>query len=107
LAALPRNWDGHDSPRPNPLAVERARQLLKEGFEEADSTIGWQSPYVSASEDGDVVFEWWNGDKKLTIYVGPEGSTFLKSWGPHVVNEMMDGVLMGNWDPSHWAWLFE
>lgn len=106
LAALPANWDGHGSAKPLAQAIERARQLLEEGFEEADAIIGWQNPFISASEDGEVVLEWWNRDKKLTIYVGADGSTFLRSWGPHVINDMEDGVLRGNWDPEHWMWLF-
>jgi hypothetical protein len=105
LAAMPSNWDGHGSAKPNGHAVERARQLLEDAFRDTINTVGWQTPYISASEDGEIVFEWWNGARKLTIYVGSESSTFLKSWGPHVVNEMEDGVLIQNWDPSLWMWL--
>ena len=107
VAALPQNWDGHGSVRPLPSAVERARQLLEEAFRAVHRTAGWQAPYISASEDGEIVFEWWNGARKLTIYIGPEHSTFLKSWGPNVLEEMSDGVLAQNWDPEHWVWLFE
>jgi len=105
ISALPENWDGHGSTTPNQFAVERARQLVEDAFLDT-ATTGWQSPYISASEDGDIVFEWWNGALKLTIYVGPERSTYLKSWGPHVVNDMEDGELAQNWDPGLWLWLF-
>jgi hypothetical protein len=106
VAALTKNWDGHGSARPNEHATERARQLLEDAFRESTATVGWQSPYISASEDGEIVFEWWNGIRKLTIYVGAEQSTFLKSWGPHIVNDMEDGVLTHTWDRSLWVWLF-
>lgn len=106
VAALPKNWDGHGSARPNEYAVERARQLLEDAFRESTATIGWQSPYISASEDGEIVFEWWNGVRKLTIYIGAEQSMFLKSWGPNIVKDMEDGVLTQSWDSSLWAWLF-
>lgn len=106
VAALPDDWDGNGSVRPNEHAVERARQLLEDAFHDSIATLGWQSPYISASEDGEIVFEWWNGARKLTIYAGAEQSTFLKSWGPHIVEEMEDGVLTQSWDPAHWAWLF-
>lgn len=105
LATLLEDWDGHGSARPNEHAVEKARQLLEDAFRESTATAGWQSPYISASEDGEIVFEWWNGVRKLTIYVGAEQSTFLRSWGPHIVDEMVDGVLTQSWDPSLWVWL--
>jgi hypothetical protein len=106
VASLPINWDGHGSAKPNEYAVEKARQLLEDAYREANATIGWQSPYISASEDGEIIFEWWNGVRKLTIYVGAEQSTFLKSWGPHIVDEMEDGILPQSWDPALWVWLF-
>jgi hypothetical protein len=106
IAALPSNWDGHGSASPDPFAIERARQLIEEAFQETAATIGWQAPYISPSEDGEIVFEWWNGGRKLTIYVGPESSTYIKSWGPHVVNDMEDGEIEENWDPALWVWLF-
>lgn len=106
VAVLSENWDGHGSARPNEHAVEKARQTLEDAFHDTTTTVGWQSPYISSSEDGEVIFEWWNGVRKLTIYIGPEQTTFLKSWGPHIVNDMEDGVLTQNWDPVLWDWLF-
>lgn len=106
VAVLPKDWDGHGSSKPNEGAVERARQLLEDAFRDSSATVGWQNPYISASEDGEIVFEWWNGIRKLTIYVGAEQSTFLKSWGPNILDEMEDGVLAQTWDPSLWVWLF-
>lgn len=107
LAALRDNWDGHGSRRPTAASLERARQLLEDAFRITNETTGWQAPHISASEDGEIVFEWWNGSRKVTIYVGDEQSSFLKSWGPHVVDEMSDGLLVENWDPGLWVWLFE
>jgi len=104
LASLSRDWDTYGSVTPHPIAVERSRQLLEEAFRAA--AVGWQAPHISASEEGEIVLEWWNGPRKLTIYVGPEVTTFLKSWGPHVIDDMADGVLAQNWDPELWAWLF-
>ena len=106
LAALPEDWDGHGSAKPNEHAVEKARQFLEDAFRDTTATVGWQSPYISASEDGEIVIEWWNGVRKLTIYVGADQSTFLKSWGPHIVDEMEDGVLAQTWEPLLWVWLF-
>jgi hypothetical protein len=107
VASMRANWDSHGSRRPIPSAVERARQFLEEAFRAVHRTAGWEAPHVSASEDGEIVFEWWNGSRKLTIYIGPEHSTFLKSWGPHIIDDMVDGALTQNWDPELWTWLFE
>ncbi len=105
LATLRDDWDGYGSVKPNPQALERARQFLEDAFRDTVATVGWQSPLISASEDGEIVFEWWNGIRKLTIYVGADQSTFLKSWGPNIVDEMEDGVLTQTWDTSLWRWL--
>jgi len=107
LATLPDNWDSYGSRHPNADAIERAREILEEAYRVTRRTTGWQAPHVSATEDGEVAFEWWNGPRKLTIYVGPRRSTFLKSWGPHIVDDMVDGVLTRNWDPTLWGWLFK
>jgi hypothetical protein len=107
LASLPRDWDGYGSAKPDAYAVERARQFLEDAFRDTSTTVGWQTPFINASEDGEIVFEWWNGVRKLTVYVGVEESKFLKSWGPNIVNDMEDGLLAQAWDPSLWAWLFE
>src|SRR5258708_2281959 len=107
IASLPANWDGRRSARPNEAAVENARQLLESAYRQIARIMAWQSPYVSSSEEGEIVLEWWNGIRKLTIYVGPEQSTYIKSWGPHLVDEMEDGVLPADWISRLWMWLFK
>lgn len=116
IAKLQDNWDGHGSLHPDSPAVENAHQFLEDVYRQtvmaaAQQTqdrvaAGWESPHVSASEDGELTFEWWNANRKLTIYVGPEQATYVKSWGPHVVSEMEDGVVPNNGIPSLWEWLF-
>lgn len=106
LALLADDWDGNGSSRPNSLAIARARQFLEDSFY-GTKAVGWLDPFISASEDGEVVFEWWNGQRKLTIYIGPALTTFLKSWGPNIVADMEDGSLACSWDPVLWAWLIE
>ena len=107
IAALPDDWDGHSSVRPHPTSVENGRQFLEEAYRQTILTAGWQSPHISASEDGELVFEWWSGNRKLTAYVGPQEATYIKSWGPHILNDMEDGVLQGENFPSLWLWLYE
>lgn len=107
IALLPDDWDGHGSVRPNSLAVENARQFLEEAYRQSEVVGGWQPPHISSSEDGEIVFEWWHVNRKLTIYVGPQELTYLKSWGPHVVHDMEDGALPEDGISSLWTWLSE
>ena len=104
LAKLPAGWDGYGSERPNEHAVERARQLIEDAYQNS-AAGGWESPHISASEDGEIVFEWWRDVRKLTIYVGPNETSYLKSWGPNIVDDMAEDVLERSWDPALWTWL--
>ena len=107
VAALPEDWDGYGSARPQSAAVSFARQFLESAYDTVRATANavWKEPHVSASESGEVVFEWWNGNKKLTTYNSPQGATFIKSWGPNMYNEMADGDLEQARFLVLWAWL--
>lgn len=106
ISTLPKNWDGHGSAKPNSNAIERARQLLEDVYSFTKATdAGWRNPHISASEEGEIVFEWESGVRQLTVYIGPSDSMYLKSWGPHIENDMEDGKLPHGWEPSLWAWL--
>ena len=105
LASLPEDWDSYGSAKPQQVAIERARQLLEDAFRSAVADT-WQSPLISANEDGEVVLEWWNRERKLTIFVGSDAMTFLRSWGINIIDEMEDGDLPQTWDSTHWTWLF-
>lgn len=48
-------------------------------------------PNVTTSPEGRIVFEWWNMERKLTIYVGDEGYEYIKVWGSDMDDEMEDG----------------
>ena len=66
----------------------------------------WKPPHVSASEDGDVTFEWWNGEKKLTIYIRATRPEYIIAWGADIDNEMSDGVIAtGGQFNEMWRWL--
>lgn len=51
----------------------------------------WIKPNVIADANGDVVFEWWYGKKKLTVYIGDESAEYVQVWGTDVESEMSDG----------------
>ncbi len=46
---------------------------------------------MTTSPEGRIVFEWWNMERKLTIYVGDEGYEYIKVWGSDMDDEMEDG----------------
>lgn len=108
IANLPANWDGHGSAQPDPSAIEAARQLIEDAYQQTQvlEVAGWQRPHISASESGEIVFEWWNANRKLTVYVALHQVTYIKSWGPHILNDMEDGVLQHENFPLIWSWLF-
>jgi len=108
LQHLPEDWDGNGSVQPNPLAIANALGWLEEIYTQIfEAKLGWLAPLITASEDGEVVFEWWRGDHELTLYFGADHQAeFIKVWGPHIKNEMADGKLV---DPvgilALWKWL--
>jgi hypothetical protein len=100
-------WNGGNVDAPNPESIERARKWLRSMYADAvTSNTTWIDPHVSSNEDGNVTFEWWNGDKKLTVYVSPEESWYIKVWGADVVNEMSDGTAESMEERQDaWQWL--
>lgn len=83
------NWNCHDAPgvanaQTNLVAFRRVARL---------TGLQWCEPHVTASIEGDPVFEWWRGKKKLTIYFHERSAEYVKVWGPNVHSEMEDGEL--------------
>lgn len=106
LQELPENWDGVGSAKPNPLAISNAMNGLEQIYSRIVSAqLEWRTPHISASEEGEVVFEWWCDDHKLTIYFGADKAEFIQVWGTHIKNEMADGQLETTSILSLWKWL--
>ena len=107
LVGLPVNWDGFGSDAPSAEAIGNAFQLIVEMYRQATtcSRATWMNPHVSASESGEVVFEWWKRDRKLTVYVSPERAEFVRVGGPNIDLDMMDGALVGAQFVGLWLWL--
>jgi hypothetical protein len=107
LEQLPPNWDGYGSEKPNVAAVNSARGSLTGLFRAAALTdYGWSDPHVSANESGDVVLEWWQGAKKITLYVTPTEARFVLVWGEDMDTEMDEGPLSTRFDFKRiWDWL--
>ncbi len=65
----------------------------------------WQKPHITENEN-DFIFEWWNNNKKLTIYVSPTSVEYVKMWGLDIINEMEDGEIHEKEELSElWNWL--
>lgn len=107
LLTWPEGWNGYDVAAPNPNAVRHALSWIGYMYKDALTTGNeWREPHVTADEDGDVMFEWWNGEKGLTVYVSEEGASYIRDWGPNITSEMDDGEAS---TPESrrmlWAWL--
>ncbi|WP_394782176.1 hypothetical protein [Undibacterium sp.] len=110
VGAFEANWDGQGSKKPDALAVARAKILIEDVYNQVESlsySTGdiWFSPHISASGEGEIVFEWWKDEFKLTIYVGSTGSEYIKVWGSDIFTQMEDGVLAGSQFQGLWLWL--
>lgn len=88
------NWNGRHYEAPLAQAIENARMHVSVFRNVAKiSTLQWCEPHVTASPDGEPVFEWWCGEKKLTIYFQDRSAAYVKVWGANVHSEMEDGEL--------------
>lgn len=92
LLALPDGWNGYDGCAPAYDAVEYAHRWIYLLYHEVISSgQKWLDPNITASGEGEVVFEWWQGFKKLTVYVGNQRAEYVKVWGPDINTDMEDG----------------
>ncbi len=90
----------------SPVLVRTIQTLLRLSEAATASGSAWREPFVSANEGGEVVLEWWNGARKLTLYFAPKGSDYLKSWGDDTEAEMQDGAVYGDGTLTElWQWL--
>lgn len=85
--------------------ISRASSLLKSiRTELAPSHIG--RPLISYSAHNEIIFEWWNKDRRLTLYIDDTEITFVESWGSNIVDDMTDGVIATAEDLNDaWRWL--
>ena len=107
LHDLSENWGGCDMAAPEPAAIEQAKRWIASMYRDAKlAGYPWMDPHVSAGEDGDVSFEWWNSQNKLTVYVSASGTLLLKVWGPNITSQMSEGVAeTASERQAAWAWL--
>ena len=106
LLSFRDNWDRHGSPAPRRESVNSALDVVKVFRDSVVRSDGsWTRPHVSANEEGNVVFEWWRGERKLTIYVRSAHVAYIKVWGVDIDTEMEDGRVTDAGFGSLWTWL--
>jgi hypothetical protein len=90
----------------DPEAVFNALQVGQAFIDEVSaSDVGWEPPHIGTNEEGAVAFEWWEDERKLTIYIGPSDARFVSSWGPNIETEMVAGTLRPGGFSQQWTWL--
>ncbi|MEH2289409.1 hypothetical protein [Nostoc sp.] len=72
----------------------------------AANQMWWGEPLVNLSIDSEIVFEWWYGTKKLTVYILGNTAEYIKVWGTDIDNEMEDGTSSSLAElTALWKWL--
>lgn len=106
LLGWPEEWDGYQM-APSRESVMNAFGWIKRLYGDLLATgERWLGPLVGADAHGNVVFEWWEDHKKLTVYVRPETVEYIKVWGPDIFSDMEDGEVERAEDhQALWHWL--
>lgn len=104
LCLRPENWNGYTSAPPLPAAVDQAARWISEFYGSICESNGcWLPPHISSDEEGNVVFEWGNRKKSLTIYVSPDTVEYIRT--PGLSEEIEDGILDTQEDATQvWQW---
>ena len=107
LLSWGENRNSYRTLAPDPAAVAHAESWIASLFQAVED-LGqfWIKPSVTASPEGEVLFEWWHGEKKLTVYVGDENVDYVQVWGTDIHAKITDGDIESVSDClSLWMWL--
>jgi len=67
---------------PYPAALRLAKEWVESLYSEIRMREDiWILPHLTVQDGGDVVFEWWKGQKSLSVYVSSDEVWFLQSAG--------------------------
>jgi hypothetical protein len=53
--------------------------------------LAWLEPLVNFSPNAEIVLEWWQSSRKLTIYIDSDSAEYVQVWGTDIDREMADG----------------
>jgi hypothetical protein len=91
LLSWPEGWNGYDAASSDSESVRHALMWIEDLYRNTLTTdTEWMAPHVVLDAEGNVVLEWWEGQKKLTVYVHSETVEYFKVWGPDIFTEMED-----------------
>ncbi len=106
IEQLPTRVIRGDIPQPNPDSMTRAIRWIATLYSDTYQYDRWFRPFISSDENGDVVFEWWRDERKLTVFVTPTTVDYIKVWGVNIFTEMEDGTLHTDATVRDvWQWL--
>lgn len=107
LLTWPEGWNGYDACAPEFEAVQYASHWIELFYQDVVSAgQEWIDPNVTASAEGEVVFEWRHGVKNLTIYIGNQSAEYVLDWGADINAEMEDGnANLRSIRERLWKWL--
>lgn len=98
-------WDGYDAVKIKEAAIVSAFIWIVDLFQVVGGR-GWIKPNVTGNPAGDVVFEWWYGERKLTVYVEESGIEYVQVWGATVDAKITAGDIESKKDSLElWLWL--
>jgi hypothetical protein len=101
------DWADYDAPPPADGTVDRALDWIQHLYVDVlVSGPTWIDPLITASEEGEAMFEWQIRGRRLTIEVTEAAVSYSKLWGtpPHLQFE--DGLAdTPQRRQSLWAWL--
>lgn len=107
LLTWPEGWNGYNACAPKYEAIQYAAHWIELFYlEVTGSGQDWLEPNVTASAEGEVVFEWRHGMNRLTIYIGNQSAEYVKDWGADINTEMEDGYANSpSIRQALWKWL--
>lgn len=87
-----KTWgvDLFDCPAPDYSTIRNAKNWITRFYFQV-AFENWSTPNVTSGPAGEVVFEWWNGIKKVTIYVSSQNVEYVQVWGTDIYEEMSEG----------------
>lgn len=107
LLTWPEGWNGYDACAPKYEAVQYADHWIELFYLVVmNLRLDWLEPNVTASAEGEVVFEWRHGINRLTVYIGNQSAEYVKDWGADINTEMEDGYANSpSIRQALWKWL--
>ena len=99
-------WDLHEAKKPQPSSIVKSKEFISEllSFTELNS-YSFLKPHITANSEGNIVFEWYKGEKELSVYVSKQEIFYIKAPSPEI-DEMEDEIIHSVSDMERvWEWL--